>query len=134
MTADFKKRQIDFLVQLIAITLVLLGIHSYLLYHFAKEIVLFFPIWHIYTFHFVMTVIIYSIVNYRFSNGHETVFNTFMIGTLLKMVLTIVFFLPLILAPIENKKLDLFNFIIPYFLYLFFEVYSIIKFIQNKPQ
>jgi len=53
--------------------------------------------------------------------------------TLLKMILAIVFLLPVFLSETENKQPDVFNFFIPYFLYLFFEVYSLTTFLQKKP-
>ncbi|WP_431157020.1 hypothetical protein [Winogradskyella poriferorum] len=128
---EFKKRQGIFLLQLIAVTAILYGIHSYLLYHFAKEITFFFPVWQIYAFHVVITLLFYSIINYRYSTGKKEIFNLFMILTFLKMVLAILFLLPLLLSDFENKQPDVFNFFIPYFLFLFFEVFSITRFLQR---
>jgi hypothetical protein len=128
---DFKKRQISFLLQLISVSALLFGIHSYLLYHFAKETFFFFPIWQIYTFHLIITFAFYTIINYKFSSGKKDIFNLFMAMTLLKMVLAIVFLLPLLLSDFENKQPDVFNFFIPYFMYLFFEVFALTKFLQK---
>jgi hypothetical protein len=128
---DFKKRQIAFLIQLVGVSLLLFSIHSYLLYHFAKEITFFFPLWQIYTFHLIITLVLYTIINYKFSSGKKNIFNLFMVMTIFKMVLAILFLLPLILSDFENKQPDVFNFFIPYFLYLFFEVYSLTKFLQR---
>lgn len=128
---DFKKRQIMFLLQLIGVSVVLFAIHSYLLYHFAKETAFFFPLWQIYTFHLIITLALYTIINYRFSTGKKDIFNLFMVMTFLKMVLAILFLLPLILSDLENKQPDVFNFFIPYFLFLFFEVFALTKFLQK---
>jgi hypothetical protein len=49
------------------------------------------------------------------------------------MTVAILFLLPLLLSDFENKQPDVFNFFIPYFLYLFFEVYSVTKFLQKTP-
>lgn len=127
----FKKRQTIFVFQLVGISAFLLGIHYYFLFYFAKETLLFFPVWHIYAFQTVVTLIIYSLINYRFSSGKKDIFNLFMGMTLAKMVLAILFLLPLILSDFENKVPDVFNFFIPYFLYLFFEVLSLISFLQK---
>lgn len=127
---DFKKRQTVFLIQLIGISAILFGLHAYLLHHFASDINFFFPVWQIYVFHFVITLVVYSSINYRFSNGKKDIFNLFMLLTFLKMVLAIVFLLPLLLSDFQNKQPDVFNFFIPYFLYLFFEVYALTKFLQ----
>ncbi|WP_299883752.1 hypothetical protein [uncultured Lacinutrix sp.] len=128
----FKKREANFLIQLIVISALLFGIHSYLNYHFAKEVLLFFPLWHIYLFHIITIAIIYSLINYRDSIGKKEVFNTFILGMLLKMILVMVFLLPWILSKPEQKGYDLANFFIPYFLFLAFEVYSVTRFLQKK--
>ncbi|OZV70793.1 hypothetical protein [Winogradskyella aurantia] len=128
---DFKERQLAFLLQLIGITAVLFAIHSYLLYHFAQDLKLYFPVWQIYTFHLIVTLAMYTAINYRYSSGKKDIFNLFMILTFLKMALAIIFLLPLILSTFENKQPDVFNFFIPYFLYLFFEVFALTKFLQK---
>lgn len=128
---EFKKRQIAFLLQLVGVSVVLFAIHSYLLYHFAKDVLFFFPIWQVYTFHVFITLLFYSVINYKFSNGQKNVFNLFMVLTFLKMILAILFLLPLLLSDFENKQPDVFNFFIPYFMYLFFEVFSLTKFLQK---
>ncbi len=129
---DFKKRQIAFLLQLIGVSVLLFASHSYLLYHFAKETTFFFPVWQIYTFHLIITLALYTIINYRVSSGKKDIFNLFMVMTFFKMVLTILFLLPLMLSDFENKQPDIFNFFIPYFLYLFFEVFALTKFLQKS--
>lgn len=132
MNAAFKSRQLAFLVQVVVITLVLLGIHAYLLSHFAKNSNYLIPIWQIYMFHFTVTTLLYSVINLQYSRGKTEIFNLFMGFTFLKMILAIVFLLPVLLSDIEKKQPDIFNFFIPYFFYLFFEVYSITRFLQNK--
>lgn len=128
----FKKREVNFLIQLLILSALLFGIHSYLNYHFAKEVVLFFPLWQIYLFHIITVLIIYTFINYRDSIGKTEVFNAFILGMLLKMILTMVFLLPWILSKPEQKGFDLANFFIPYFLYLSFEVFTITKFLQKS--
>ncbi|WP_422106695.1 hypothetical protein [Winogradskyella sp.] len=128
----FKKRQTSFILQLLGLTGILFAIHSYLLHHFASEMDFFFPIWQIYGFHFVITLILYSVINYRYSSGKTDIFNIFMVMTFSKMILAILFLLPLILSDVKNKQPDVFNFFIPYFLYLFFEVFALTKFLQKQ--
>jgi len=127
----FKKREFNFLLQLIGLSLLVFGIHSYLLHYLVLDVNFFFPLWHIYTFHIVVTFLFYTIINYRYSKGQTQVFTVFMVLTLLKMILAILFLLPLILSDIKDKQPDIFNFFIPYFLYLFFEVYALTKFLQK---
>ncbi|HLV70513.1 MAG TPA: hypothetical protein VKY34_07380 [Xanthomarina sp.] len=133
MNPDFKPRQLSFLLQNVAVTLILLGIHSYLLSHFAENTNYIIPIWQIYIFHFAVTTLLYSVINYQYSRGKTEIFNLFMGFTFLKMILSIVFLLPVLLSDSENKQAEVFNFFIPYFLYLFFEVYSLTSFLQKKP-
>jgi len=129
---EFRKRQIAFLLQLLGVTLVIYGIHAYLLSHFAQDLDFFFPLWHIYLFHVLITIVLYSTINYRYSAGKKDIFNLFMVLTFLKMVLAIIFLLPLLLSDMENKQPDVFNFFIPYFLYLFFEVFALTRFLQKQ--
>ena len=128
----FFKRETSFLIQLLAFSTLLFGIHSYINHHFVKDVLLFFPLWHIYLFHVVTVLIIYTLINYRYSIGKTEVFNTFMLGMLLKMILVMVFLLPWILSKPEQKGYDLANFFIPYFLLLGFEVYSVTKFLSKN--
>lgn len=133
MTADFQKRQLNFLLLIIVLSLVLYGIHSYLLSYFGTELKLFFPVWQIYVFHFAVTTLLYTIVNYKFSTGKTDIFILFMGSTFVKMFLAILFLLPIILSDFEKKQPDIFNFFIPYFIYLAFEVYTITRFLQKSP-
>lgn len=132
MNQVFKTRQLSFLIQNVIVTLVLFGIHSYLLSHF-ESIIYMIPLWQIYVFHFVVTTLVYTVINFQYSRGKVEIFNLFMGFTLLKMILAIVFLLPVILSDMDKKQPDVFNFFIPYFLYLFFEVYSLTTFLQKKP-
>ena len=134
MNSIFKKRQLNFLMQLVLFSLILYGIHSYLNYHFVKNTTTFFPLWHIYLFQIVTVLVVYTLINYRDSIGKSEVFNTFILGMLLKMILAMVFLLPWILSKPENKGVDLVNFFIPYFLFLAFEVYSVTSFLQPTNQ
>lgn len=134
MSSTFLSRQISYITQGSLFVIVTFCVHSYLLHYFATNTVFFFPIWHIYLFNFVTTALLYTIVNYKYSKDKTTVFNTFMLSTLLKMVLAIVFLLPLLMGEVNDKKPDVFNFFITYFSFLIFEVYSIAKFLQNNDE
>lgn len=117
MNGLFKKLQTEFSVQLIALSLVLFSLHSYLCYHFASEILFFFPLWQIYVFHIVLILILFTLINYRVSTGKDELFNLFVLGMVLKMVLTLVFLLPWFLSKPQQQGFDLANFFIPYFFF-----------------
>ena len=124
--------QVEFIVQLIFISLVLFGVHSYLAHYFFHTTSLFFPLWHIYLFHFFVTTILFSVLNYKYKSGQKNIFNLFMGLTLLKMILAVLFLLPLLFSDFENKQADVFNFFIPYFFYLTFEIYYINNYLKKQ--
>ncbi len=132
MNEIFKKRQTSFIIQLIVASVLLFGIHSYLLHYFASDTSFFFPVWQIYVFHIIVTFLLFTVINYKYSKGSTQIFNTFMVSTFLKMILAILFLLPLLLSDFENKQPDVFNFFIPYFLFLFFEVYTLTAFLGKN--
>ena len=132
MNEIFKKRQITFVIQLVAVSVLLFGIHSYLLHYIAGETIFFFPIWQVYVFHIMVTFFLFTVINYKYSKGSTQIFNTFMLSTFLKMILAILFLLPLLMADFENKQPDVFNFFIPYFLFLFFEVFTLTAFLSKS--
>ena len=123
--------QVEFIVQLIFISLVLFGVHSYLAHYFLHTSALFFPLWHIYPFHFFVTIILFSVLNYKYKSGQKNIFNLFMGLTLLKMILAVLFLLPLLVSDFEYKQADVFNFFIPYFLFLSFEIFSVLKILKT---
>lgn len=130
MNPIFKKRQYSFFIQLLLITVILFGIHSYLIYHFSNQAI-FFPIWQIYLFHFMVTLALYTLINYKYSQSTTKIFNAFMLSTMVKMVLAILFLLPLLLSSLDDKIPDVFNFFIPYFIFLIFEIYSITSLLKE---
>ena len=132
MNRVFIKREGGFLIQLITLGLVLFCIHSYLNYHFASEILFYFPLWHIYVFHTITVFVIYTAINYTDAVAKKGVFNPFMLGILLKMVLALIFLLPWLLSNPQQQGYDLANFFITYFVFLTFEVSSVTKFLKNN--
>tara|TARA_E500000318_G_C3484089_1_gene181624 strand:+ start:223 stop:621 length:399 start_codon:yes stop_codon:yes gene_type:complete len=132
MNASFIKRETTFLLLLLLFTLLLFAIHWYINFHFFFDIELILPLYTIYSFHFITVLIVYSIVNFKFSTGKKEIFPLFMGATLFKMILCIVFLLPVLLNPNENATLEVFNFFIPYFLYLAFEIVNITLFLKEK--
>jgi len=131
MNEVFRKRQLSLLLKLGLFTVIIAAVHLYLFKSFFSEEDVFFPLWQIYAFHFLTVLLIYSVINYKYSNGKTMIFNFFMGGTLLKIILAFLFLLPLLLSDMESKKPDVMNFFIPYFLFLAFEVHSV-NFFLNK--
>ena len=132
MPESFKKRQLLFMVQLLIGGALLYLLHSYLLNALQPDNKFVIPLWNTYLFHFISVLIVYSIINFRFSNGKTQVFNPFILLMILKMFLVVVFLLPLFVSEAPNKVSDAINFFIPYFIFLGFEVYSINQFLAAK--
>jgi hypothetical protein len=132
MPESFKKRQLLFMVQLLIGGALLYLLHAYLLNALQPDNEFVIPLWNTYLFHFISVLIVYSIINFRFSNGKTQVFNPFILLMILKMFLVVVFLLPLFVSEAPNKVSDAINFFIPYFIFLGFEVYSINQFLAAK--
>ena len=116
-----------YLLKLLAFTILLLGVHYYIFFIFFSEVVLFFPLWSIYLFNSVLVFVVFAFIRYKVANGYKKIYNLFLITTLLKMVLAMVFLLPLFVGKAVNAKIDVINFFIPYFFYLAFEIISLQK-------
>lgn len=127
-----KKEFNSFIFQLLAISVILTGIHYYIFYVVFSEINLSLPIWSIYLFNIVLVIAVFGIIFYKTSKGSQNSYTIFLISTLIKMSLAIVFLLPLFTGKSENSVTEVINFFIPYFIFLAFEIYSLNKFFKNQ--
>ena len=124
------KETSSFLLRLIGFTILLFLIHMYIVFQFFEG-QLYFPIWTIYVFNAVLVCIVYMILNYKVNKGSKKMYELFLGLTMLKMILAIVFLLPLFFGKSDHSQLEVFNFFIPYFLFLAFEIFSLNKFLQK---
>jgi xanthine/uracil permease len=129
---SFTNLQLVFTVCVIGISLIFYGIHSYILNQFFETTSLLIPLWNVYVFHAVTLLVLFTLCNYQHSMRQKPIFGWFMVGTLIKMVLALVFLLPLFLKKSDTKTLEALNFFIPYFLFLAFEIFSITTFLLRK--
>lgn len=120
-----------FAIKLLGFTTLLLAAHYYIFFNFFSELEVYLPIWSIYVFNVVLVFLVYAIINYKITNGSDQAYTIFLVMTMVKMVLAIIFLLPVFLGKAEHVKLEVFNFFIPYFLFLGFEIYALIKFFKN---
>jgi len=127
-----KKELSSFIFQLLALSVVLTGIHYYIFHIFFSEINLYLPIWSIYLFNIVLVLAVFGIIFYKASKGSQKSYTIFLVSTLFKMSLAIVFLLPLFAGKSENSVTEVINFFIPYFIFLAFEIYSLNKFFKNQ--
>ncbi len=125
------KQFLPFLIKLVLFAGVLWGVHYYILFNFFAELTLYFPLWTIYLFLGAMVLAVYGIILYKVLKGSKNGFQIFLSSTLIKMVLAIVFLLPVFTGKVVHMKLEIFNFFIPYLFFLGFEVFTLNKFFQN---
>jgi hypothetical protein len=125
------KEIINFATRLLIFSALLFGIHLYIISQFFEG-TLYFPLWSIYAFNAVLVLGVFLILNYRANQGSDKMYQLFLGLTLLKMVLAIVFLLPLFFGKSKHSQLEVINFFIPYFLFLTFEIFSLNKFLQKR--
>jgi hypothetical protein len=119
-----------FLLKLAGFSVLLFLVHYYILLQFFSG-VLYFPLWAIYCFNAAMVLGVYITLRYYSQIQPANVFKYFLLLTLIKMVLVVVFLLPLFLKKSAHTQLEIFNFFIPYFLFLIFEITGLTKFLQK---
>ena len=119
-----------FIIRLFVFMILLFAIHMYLIFQFFEG-ELFYPIWSIYVFNGLLVFLVYMILNHQTQKGGKNIIYILLILTILKMVLAVVFLLPLFFGKSNHSQLEIFNFFIPYFLLLAFEILSINKFLQK---
>ena len=74
---------------------------------------------------FIQLCVIYS------DSQPQNILKYFLVLTLVKMALAVVFLLPLFLKKSAHTQLEIFNFFIPYFLFLIIEILGLSKFLQK---
>ncbi len=82
----------------------------------------YYPVWAIYTFHFSITFFILTGLYFVGKMFPNYIGFAFMGCILLKMVVAVVFLIPLIKLENASKIPDFISFFIPYFIYLFIEI------------
>ena len=121
----------NFFLKLSGFSLALFAIHYYVLKQFFEgELVL--PLWVIYTFNALMVFVVYSVLNHYSKQEDKDMLKLFLSLTIVKMGLVIVLLLPLFLKKSNYTQLEVFNFFIPYFLFLGFEIFGLNKFLQKS--
>lgn len=129
---SFLKSQLLVVAQAILITAALFFIHNTIVSTAFPKVILILPLYKIYLFHLIVTTVVIVAVNYKSLQKDSNVFNIFMLFTFVKMILALVFLLPVFLSDLKNRNYDAVNFFIPYFIYLAFEVFVITKLLQKQ--
>ena len=119
-----------FFVKLLGVSSLMFFVHFYILSQFFSG-QLYFALWQIYLFNAAMVFGVFLTLRYYYTNKPDNVLRIFLILTILKMALVIVFLIPLFLKKSAHTQLEVFNFFIPYFLYLIFEITALTRFLQK---
>lgn len=125
------KETIRFIIKLSILTIILFIVHYYILSQFFDG-KLYFPVWTIYAFNAVLVLLVYSLITYKNKKGSKKMYQLFLGLTIIKMILAIIFLLPLFFGKSEHAQLEVINFFMPYFLFLGFEIFSLNKFLQKS--
>lgn len=119
-----------FAIKLVAFSLALFLVHYYILAQFFSGI-LYFPLWSIYCFHTFLVFVVFAVLRYYADKRPEDILKLFLGLTVLKMVVALIFLLPLFLKKSDYAQLETLNFFVPYFLLLIFEIIGVNKFLQK---
>jgi hypothetical protein len=122
---------LNFALKLLGFSLLLCGIHYYIYLNFYSEIDLYLPIWGIYVFNLILVLLVFAIIKNQVATDDSKVYNTFLILTIAKMALVIVFLLPIFMGKSENSTVEVINFFVAYFLFLGFEIKMLDKFLKD---
>jgi hypothetical protein len=127
-----KKDILKFLTHFSVFTIVLFGIHQLLNSFVFTETKFFYNPWSIHLFLFIITFILYIAVAYIKTIFADKAALAFLGGSFLKMLAGIVFLLPFFQDKDYFNIQNILVFFVPYFLYLAFEAYYILKLINQK--
>ena len=121
----------NYLIKLLGFSVLLFAVHYYLISQFFEGN-LHLPIWSIYLFNAVLVAVVYIIIFNKSQGGSKSIFQLFLGLTIAKMVLAVVFLMPLFFRKSDHTQLEILNFFVPYFLFLIFEIFSLNKFLQKS--
>lgn len=125
-----KQKLILYISVLLSLT-ILLSVAQYIIQTYIfPDVEFFYSLWSIYGFNFIMGLIVYVGILAAHNILPEKTGFTYLAMSGLKMLAAIVFLVPLFQASMENPIPTVFSFFIPYFVYLFLEVFFVIKLLK----
>ena len=120
-----------FLKIIIPFSIVLFFVQFYLIQTFFQNISFYYSTWSIYLFHLVVTLLSYSFLLFVNKTFADKTGFAFMGFSLIKMMASIVFLIPLLQSDLKSQIPDVSAFFIPYFLFLFFETFFAVRLISK---
>lgn len=127
-----KHKLLEFLKIFLPFSIILFFLHFLANRIFLEEIIFYYSLWVIYSFHVISTFLIYLLLVYIYKNFSDSTGYAFMGASLFKMLAAVLFLLPMLLNNENSPFINLLAFFIPYFLYLIFETIFAVKLINSK--
>ena len=128
MLKDF----LSFLKILVPFTVALFLLQYFAVEHLKAEYIFYYNTWSIYLFHFLVTLTIFIALGFVKKTNAAYTGYAFLASSLLKMMASVVFLIPLIKLEDVSKLPDIIAFFIPYFLFLFLETFLALKLINAE--
>jgi hypothetical protein len=125
-------RIVDFLKYFIPFTIVLFVTQYFVMQSLSEKLVFFYSVWSIYIFNILATFLVYLFLIFVNKNFPTYTGFAFLGASFFRMMLAIIFLIPLIKAHVKDPIIDLGAFFIPYFLFLLFETYSTVRLINKS--
>jgi len=123
---------LNFLKYLIPFSIVLFLVQHFIVENLFADIPFFYSTWSIYVFHIIITMLSYLFLLFVNKNFSDYTGYSFMGISVIKMMASVVFLVPLIKSDTIDRIPDIATFFIPYFLYLFFETIFAIRLINRS--
>jgi hypothetical protein len=125
-------RIVDFLKYFIPFAIVLFVTQYFVMQSLSEKLVFFYSVWSIYIFNILATFLVYLFLIFVNKNFSTYTGFAFLGASFFRMMLAIIFLIPLIKAHVKDPIIDLGAFFIPYFLFLIFETYSTVRLINKS--
>jgi hypothetical protein len=125
-------KTIDFLKYFIPFSIVLFVAQYFTMQFLSDKFAFFYSAWSIYIFNIVATFLVYLFLIYVNKTFADYTGFAFLGASFFRMMLAIIFLIPLIKGKVKDPIIDLSTFFIPYFLFLIFETYFTIRLINKR--
>lgn len=125
------QRTLNFLKYLLPFSIILYVLQYFLAITLFPETTYYYPLWSVYLFMIIATMVDYLILLFVNKNLSEYTGYTFMGLGVFKMFAAVLFFIPLIKSDTVNRIPDVAMFFIAYFLFLGFETFKAIQLLKK---
>lgn len=109
-----------------------LFIIQYTVVNYLNDYHLYYSTYSIYIFHFLATFSVYTFVVFVHKSFADKSGFAFMGASFFKMIAAVLFLLPMLLSDSPSKFVGVLAFFIPYFLFLIFETFFVVRIINQK--